>query len=361
MTATPPRPRVLSVGPDPDGRGGMVAVTLLMRRHCESVAEIEVVRTHVDGSAPRRLAVWAGGTVSVLRRLLSRRVDVLHLHVSRRGSIARKIVLAHAAATLRVPLVLHCHAGQFSDEFRAMPRPLQRVVAAGLRRADRLIVLGEGWRRDYIELLGIPAERVVVLTNPVELPAEVPARGTSPVRIAYLGRMERAKGTTDLLEAVAALPAAVRARVHLAMAGDGDVDGTRAHVHALGLADTVSVAGWFGPEERDAALAAATVFVLPSYHEGLPMAMLEAMAWGVVPVVTPVGSIPEVVTDDRDGLLVSPGDVDGIAKALQRLVEDPELTHRLAGAARRTAEQHGVGPFVRGLAEVWDAARSARH
>lgn len=361
MTSQPSRPRVLSVGPDPDGRGGMVAVTRLMLRHCGSVADVDAVRTHVDGSVPRRLAVWASGTVNVLRRLRSGRVDVLHLHVSRRGSILRKLVLAHAAAALRVPLVLHCHAGQFSDEFRAMPRPLQRAVAAGLRRADRLVVLGEGWRRDYVELIGIPAERVVVLTNPVELPAEVPARGTSPVRIAYLGRMEQAKGTSDLLEAVAALPAAVRARVHLAMAGDGDVDGTRAHVHSLGLADTVSVAGWFGPEERDAALAAATVFVLPSYHEGLPMAMLEAMAWGVVPVVTPVGSIPEVVTDDRDGLLVSPGDVDGIAKALQRLVEDPELTSRLAGAARRTAEQHGVDPFVRRLAQVWDDARSARH
>lgn len=358
---THPRLRVLTVGPDPDGRGGMVTVTRLMLRHTADVADLTAIGTHVDAGVARRLWAWGSGTARVVTRLLGRRVDVLHLHVSRRGSILRKLILAHAAAASRTPLVVHCHAGQFADEFRAMPRPLQRVVAAGLRRADRLVVLGEGWRRSYVELIGIPADRVVVLTNPVELPVRVPERPATPVRVAYLGRMEQAKGTFDLLDAVASLPPAVRDRMHLSMAGDGDVEGTRERVRAAGLTGTVQVAGWFTPDERDAALAAASVFVLPSYHEGLPMAMLEAMAFGVVPVVSPVGSIPEIVVDESNGLLVEPGDMAGLAKALQRLVEDPELTSRLAAAARSTAEQHGTEPFVRRLAEVWQAARSATH
>lgn len=336
----------------------MVAVTRLMLRHCTAVADLTAVRTHVDGSVARRLAAWGLGTLRVLFRLVTRRVDVLHLHVSRRGSILRKIILAHAAGLLRVPLVLHCHAGQFSDEFRSMPRPLQAVVRSGFRRARLLVVLGERWRADYVELIGLPPEQVVVVTNPVELPAEVPDRPETPVGVAYLGRMEQAKGTPDLLHAVAALPADVRARLHLSMAGDGDVDGTRALVAELGLGDTVDVAGWFGPAERDATLGACSLFVLVSYHEGLPMAMLEAMAWGVVPVVSPVGSIPEIVTDERNGLIVAPGDVAGTAKALARLVEDPDLRARLAAAARDTAAQHGVEPFVARLAQVWATART---
>jgi glycosyltransferase involved in cell wall biosynthesis len=354
------RPRVLSVGPDPDGRGGMVTVTRLMMRHCGPVAELSVVRTHVDGPLARRVAVWVGGTARVLLRLVTRRVDVLHLHVSRRGSILRKIILAHAAGALRVPLVLHCHAGQFSDEFRAMPRAVQRLVAAGFRRADQLVVLGDRWRNDYVDLIGIPADRVVVVTNPVELPAAVPPRPGPPVRIAYLGRFDEGKGTADLLRAMAALPADIRSRSLLSMAGDGDVDGVRTLCTALGLDGVVRISGWFGPRERDAVLAESSVFVLPSYHEGLPMAMLEAMAWGVVPVVTPVGSIPEIVVDGHNGLLVQPGDVAGIAAAVARLVADPELVARLSTAARSSAARHGTEPFVRRLAQVWAAARATR-
>lgn len=356
MTGT--RPRVLSVGPDPEGRGGMVAVTHLMIRHCTEVADLTVVRTHVDGSAARRVATWVAGTAKVLRRLARREVDVLHLHVSRRGSILRKVTLVPAARLFRVPLVLHCHAGQFSDEFRAMPRALQRLVVAGFRRADRLVVLGDRWRTDYVELIGIPPGRVVVATNPVELPAVVPSRPASPLRIAYLGWFEEGKGTLDLLRAMAALPVDVQSRTVLSMAGNGDVGAARALSAELGLGGLVRISGWFGPRERDAMLAEASVFVLPSFHEGLPMALLEAMAWGVVPVVTPVGSIPEIVEDGHNGLLVEPGDVAGISAAIQRLAGDPELLAQLSRAARATAERHGVEHFVRRLAQVWEAARS---
>lgn len=351
MTGT--RPRVLSVGPDPEGRGGMVAVTHLMIRHCTEVADLTVVRTHVDGSAARRVATWVAGTAKVLRRLARREVDVLHLHVSRRGSILRKVTLVPAARLFRVPLVLHCHAGQFSDEFRAMPRPLRGLVAAAFRQADLLLVLGARWRSDYVELIGIPPERVVVVTNPVEAPAELPARPASPVRLAYLGRYQEGKGTYDLLRAVATLPPQVRAACRLSMAGDGDVATARALVRELALEDAVEVAGWLGPAERDAALAAASVFVLPSYHEGLPMAMLEAMAWGLVPVVSPVGGIPEIVTNDANGLIVTPGDVPGIAAALERVVTDQQVRSRLSAAARRTAAEHGIEPFVESLARAW--------
>lgn len=352
----PRHPRVLSVGPDPHGRGGMVAVTRLMMRHCDAVADLEVIRTHVDGSAGERLRAWLGGSARVVHRLATGRVDVLHLHVSRRGSILRKVLLTVPARLLRVPFVLHCHAGQFADEFRSMPRPLQRLIAVAFRRADHLVVLGSRWKSEYVELVGIEPSRVSVATNPVALPEHVPQRPVSPVTLVYLGRYEHGKGTYDLLRAVAALAPPLRSGIRLMMAGDGEVDRARGLVDELGLTDIVTVRGWVDPTERDAMLATASVFVLPSYHEGLPMAMLEAMAWGVVPVVSPVGSIPEIVVDGHNGLIVEPGDVSSIGGALRRLITDPQLRARLAQGARRTAADHGVEPFVDRLAQVWRAA-----
>lgn len=331
----------------------MATVERQLVEHGPAVADIRPVCTHVEGSAARRLGAWLTGSAQVLAALARRRVDVLHLHVAKRGSIARKGLLTYAARAFRVPVVLHCHGGVFADDYRRMPVPLQRAVSHMFRRAERVIVLGGHWRDVYVDLVGVDADRVVALPNAVELPAAVPQRPAGPVRVVFLGKFGDAKGSPDLIRAAAALPDEVRSRTRIAMGGHGEVEQARALVAELGVGDVVDVRGWLDPPERDALLAQSSVFVLPSPNEGLPMSMLEAMAWGLVPVVTAVGGIPEVVTDERNGLFVRHGDVEGIAAALTRLVTDEELTARLAGAARATAEGYGMDAYVQALGQLW--------
>jgi glycosyltransferase involved in cell wall biosynthesis len=175
-----------------------------------------------------------------------------------------------------------------------------------------------------------------------------------------LGRLGQRKGTYDLLRAVESLPAHVRSRVHLRLAGDGEVDQVRAQVAARGLGDTVDVVGWLGPRERDEALRQADIFVLPSYDEGLPMALLEAMAHGLVPITTPVGGIPEAVTDGVHGLLVPPGDPAALARALHRLVENDALRERLGRHAHLQAATFDVDGWRDELAEVWTCLSARR-
>jgi len=97
------------------------------------------------------------------------------------------------------------------------------------------------------------------------------------------------------------------------------------------------------------------VFVLPSYHEGLPMALLEAMAWGLAPVCTPVGSIAELVQHDANGLLSEPGDLNQLAVNLQRLALDPALRGRLGAAARRRVEPLAVDVYAQKLCALYEA------
>ena len=113
----------------------------------------------------------------------------------------------------------------------------------------------------------------------------------------YLGRLGQTKGTYDLVNAFAALPEAVRARARLVLAGDGDVEGMRKL--AAPSASRVRVLSWIDAHERDRLLAASDVFVLPSYAEGVPMSLLEAMAAGLPCITTPVGGIPDVLTPWR--------------------------------------------------------------
>lgn len=101
----------------------------------------------------------------------------------------------------------------------------------------------------------------------------------------------------------------------------------------------------------------ASVFVLPSYAEGLPLAILEAMAWQCAVVTTPVGNIPDVIESESNGILVAPGDVEGLAEALRRLVEDDDLRRRLSLNARRAwEEKYDSRKMAGNLAGVWARA-----
>ncbi|CAM3450737.1 glycosyltransferase family 4 protein [Kibdelosporangium persicum] len=335
--------RVLMVGSSPTERGGMATVTNLLLRHGSQVASIRMVPTHREGPAAMRLRLWLTGTAQVVKSL--RYADLLHAHVSERGSVVRKGVLVWIAKLFGKPVLLHCHGAEFVDWYQGLPGLAKRLIASTFQQADLVAVLGSSWRTTYIELLGL--RRVVSLGNPVELPRTVPS--TKPgFRIVFLGRFGARKGSADVLSAVAGLSAPVE----LVMAGDGEVTETRALAAWLGV--DAQIRSWISPGERDALLAGAHVFVLPSKDEGLPMALLEAMGHGLVPVVTPVGSIGEVVRDGENGLLVRPGDVPGLTRALQSLMDDPALLARLGKAARSTVEPFAIENYMRTLGRHWE-------
>ncbi|TCO65130.1 glycosyltransferase family 4 protein [Actinocrispum wychmicini] len=337
------RPRVLMVGSAPEERGGIGTVTTLLLRHGSRHADIRMVVTHREGPAAMRLRLWLSGTARVAAALVRGQVDVVHAHVSERGSVVRKGLLVLLAKAFRVPVVLHCHGAEFADWYRGLPGAVRRGIAWTFRRADLLVVLGSSWRNRYVELLGVLGDRVVAFGNPIELPASVAK--PAGLKVVFLGRFGDRKGSAAVLRAVAGLP------VELVMAGDGEVAATRALARELGV--PAEIRDWLSFEERDELLASAHVFVLPSRDEGLPMALLEAMGHGLVPVVSPVGSIGDVVQDGENGLLVPPADAAAIRQALASLLADDGMRARLAKAARSTVEPFAIESYLDELAARW--------
>src|SRR5690606_10983036 len=127
--------------------------------------------------------------------------------------------------------------------------------------------------------------------------------------ISSMGRLGSRKGTWDLLEAFKRLAAEVP-NVRLVLGGDGEIDKARRIVARDGLEARVTIAGWLSGAEKLDVFNRTDIYALPSYHEGLPASIVEAMAAGAPIVSTPVGGIPEAVTDAFNGFLVAPGDVD---------------------------------------------------
>jgi glycosyltransferase involved in cell wall biosynthesis len=298
-------------------------------------------------------------TASCLRLVLlrvTRRIDVVHVNISGNGSTVRKAVVVAVCHLVRLPTVLHLHASGFEEFHDALPPPVRRVVRWVFRTPASVVVLGDGWRAFVCGALGVPADRVTVLPNAVPGPPHVTIRcrlATEPLEVLFLGRLGERKGVPELLDALAD-PRLAGRPWHATVAGDGDVERYRRHAARRGLSARVDLPGWVGPPEMRRLLARAHVLVLPSRAEGLPLSVLEAFAWGVPVVSTPVGSIPEVVTHGVDGLLVATGRPDLLAAALSALLGDEDWRVALAAEARRTWERtYAIGPYVERLTGLW--------
>jgi glycosyltransferase involved in cell wall biosynthesis len=264
---------------------------------------------------------------------VSGRLAVVHLNLAERGSVYRKAVLLFTAKAVGAPVLLHLHAAQIIDFYQTMPPVGRALVRRMFRSADRVVVLGELWRRWVIDTLGVPPQAVTVVRNgvPATKAGRVPSAGGAPHRLLFLGNLLERKGISDLLHALA-LPRMATVNVRLTVAGGGNVEAYRALALRLGIARKVHFTGWVDQATARELLAGSDALVLPAYDEGLPLVILEAMASGVPVICTPVGAIPEVFEDGRTALFVTPGDRPGLARAVRRLANDPVLQASLAEA-----------------------------
>ncbi|WP_431859539.1 glycosyltransferase family 4 protein [Azospirillum sp.] len=291
---------------------------------------------------------------------LAGRGNLVHIHMAEHGSVLRKGIIVALAALFRVPVVLHLHGGRFPEQVRnAGPLTrwaIRRLVAA----CSETVVLGDFWRRFMTEEFGAEAKRVTVLHNAVPGPSAIPLRASDrPVRLLFLGRLIKLKGIHVLLEALATEPCRARPW-ELVIAGDGDLETYRRQAAALGLSDRVTFTGWLDQDGCRRQLAQADVLVQPSMFEGLPMAVLEAMAHGLTIVATPVGSVGDAIEHEVTGLLVPPGEVEPLTSALVRVLDDAALRRELGIGARRKFETcFDIAVYRERLIDIY--RRNARH
>lgn len=334
---------MLLVGPGPDSAGGIwVVIRTMLASPLADEYDLRHIATHRDGSGRDKLQAAAAGILRVGRELALRRVDLLWVHASADFSFRRKTVVVGLARLFRVPCVLHVHGSRVQVWYERTNPAERALVRAVLRTADIVVALMPTWQRRFREWTRC---RTAAVANPVEIPPLAADEGREPGRVVTFGRLGERKGSKVLVTAIALLAdRGIDASVTLA--GDGDREDVEAKAAELGVADRVTVLSWIGPEDVARLLDTASVFALPSRDEGLPIALLEAMAHGVPAVVTPVGGIPDLVTDGQDAVVVRPDDPEGLADAIGGLLADPARARELGLAGRRTVTERCAVPVV---------------
>lgn len=288
------------------------------------------LRDDTGRRSPRILLAETRKLVAMWRHLRTLRPDVCHGFLF--TCYTHVLPLAWAAG---VPVRVNGRRGE------PPPGPtglLRTVLDFAGRHASNLYVtnsraLAAGLVRDE----GVPAHRVEVIANGVELPAETAEPARRPARGVVVANLIDYKGHADLIEALALLDAPPP----ICLVGEGpERERLTRQIEAHGLGHVVRLAGAV-PDAR-ALLTDYQFAVLPSHTEGLPNAVLEAMAAGLPVIATAVGGVPELVSDRATGLLVPPRAPAALAAAIRELAGDPPLRQRMGAAGRRYAERSSL-------------------
>ena len=283
-----------------------------------------------------RLAV---SPIFLFVRLVRLRPRIVHINTSLDPKAYwRDLVYLAVAKVLRRKVVYQVHGGALPEQFFPHSRLLTALLRRVLMWVDVVVLLAKCEMTAYEEFA--PRARLIRIANcvPIEQGQRSSGSDRAVLSVAYIGRLTASKGIFETIEAVRLL----RDRgieVSLTIAGSGEALEAIEHaISAGGLTGRVRLVGEVFGEAKHHLWCRTDVLALPSYREGLPYALLEAMACGVVPVTSPVGAIPDVVLDRQHGLLVPPKQPQAVALALQQLAGDRLLLQRLSHAARERVE-----------------------
>lgn len=265
-----------------------------------------------------------------------KRADIVHIHMA---AVERKMPFVWLTKVYNKPLIIHLH---FPDPMTTVYNPTKAWRYRWcLKRADRVIALSHSWK----DLLGREwgIRNIDVIYNPCPDISPAPtynALSESPY-ILYAGNLSDRKGYRDLMEAFAR----VKDRMvgwTIKFAGNGELENARILACQLGITESVEFLGWINGDKKDRVFRNASVYCLPSYAEGFPMGVLDAWAYHVPVITTPVGGLPEILVDGRNALSFTPGDIVGLSECLLKITD----------FKTRTVLSHGAEDLSTGIFNV---------
>jgi glycosyltransferase involved in cell wall biosynthesis len=305
------------------------------------------------------LAFFTKTLAQIDKIIAKEKPELAHLRFSIYGSTLRKGLIARRLTKHGVPYVLSAHSSAYEQFYKTLPQPAQNWIRHMFLLARGLIVLSELWKEVYSRIIQCPKLKVWILPNAVELPDEpITWSVDDPTRLLFLGRLGEHKGADRVLVALSRLPEEVRNKAFLYMAGDGDVAAMQDLAKNLGIEEQVQIRDWISGGLKLQWFRETNVFILPSRGEGLPNALLESMAWGKAVIVSPVGGIPEYVSDQVEGFLVPPDDPEKIARAIEQLTRCPEIRVQMGKAARARVEPIDIRNLRERLGAIYQEALS---
>lgn len=346
--------RGLMLGPSLVGQGGVASVVNVYREAgLFNKSDIHYLATTLDGSFKEKFWLFLKSWVSFLVLIFQSDLQFIHIHLASRNSTYRKILFIIPLLIFGKHYILHLHGAEYQSFYDEECGPCRKLLIRKIfNRAKCIIVLSSQWKEVVSSFSS--NNRIEVVHNPIKInPKNIDSAG-SCFNIFFLGRLGRRKGIFDLVNAftfvVKKFPQA-----RLLCGGDGEVCAVQAAIEKAGLLNNYKFLGWVSGNEKDSLMQQADLFVLPSYNEGLPMGILEALSFGIPVVSTRVGGIPDAIEDGKEGFLVDPGDIDALADRIMRVADDHNLRYEMSeNAYKKALAKFSVGRIIPQIEAIYD-------
>lgn len=320
--------RICMIVPNPMVKGGIAAVVNGYRgSKLEEDYEITYVESYRDGSKIEKLFKGIGAYFHFAIVLLFHKPDIVHIHSSFGPSFYRKMPFIYMASWAKIPIINHIHGADFDEFYVNVSENKKEKIRKVYSKCSLLIALSKEWKERLSQI--VPSEKVVVIENYSTLHEDAlnqRIERNCNNTVLFLGELGKRKGCYDIPNVIKMVKESIpNVRFVLAGAGsDADEKNIKQLIEDKGVRENTVFPGWVRGEEKDRLLREADVFFLPSYNEGMPMSVLDAMGYGLPIVSTNVGGIPKIVHDGENGICCDAGSIDILSEGIVTLLNNKE-------------------------------------
>lgn len=333
--------RVLMIGEyfKNEAPGGMAAVLASYDNYFEDMKFIPTWKA--GGILTKALYALYGYLAFLWAMIFDDEISIVHIQGAAFASFERNMFFVYWGKKFHKKVIMHMHCAEFAPYYDSSKH--KKRILSTINSCDKFLVLSSQWK-DYFEGIGVRKDILFILNNTITPPkfynADVHKTGDM-LRLLYLGIIGQRKGVYDLIKVIGDNAEYYRQHIVLHIGGNGESDRIKSLIEDYNVGDFVISEGFVKGEKKIEDLNWADVFILPSYNEGLPIAILEAMSYGMPIISTNVGGIPEVVKTDVNGKLIEPGDLVAIKNSIDFYIE-----HRESVGIHGKESQKLVSPFL---------------
>lgn len=315
---------VLFIAPgNKNSKGG---IGLCVNNYSKYITPFKLIVTHRFHSKLLN-SIWFPICVFELlfRLLTDSKIKIIHIHGASKGSFYRKyIIFSFVHKLFNKKIIYHVHGGGFKDFYLESSKFIQKRIRYVVNSSDVLLCLSENWRLFFSS--AFQPKRIEILNNmiiPPEHANEIQIK--DELQLLFLGLIGDNKGIFDLLKTLAKNKNLFEGKIKLKIAGNGEVSRLQEAIINWNLKDMVQFEGWVDSDKKDSLLRSSHIFILPSYKEGLPLSILEAMSYSLPVISSNAGGIPDLIHKYKNGILVDAGNKEEIKEAILKLINNQDL------------------------------------
>jgi glycosyltransferase involved in cell wall biosynthesis len=337
---------ILTLGCDyKNPRGG---VSQVLSEYSKIFEEFHFIPTTKETILINKFFIAVLAYLKLFLFLLLKKYKIIHIHGASYNSFWRKSLYINLGRFMNVKIIYHIHGAEFKLFYKNNMKKIKKMF----KKCDVIIALSESWKTFFEKEIG--CTHIFVVNNIIPFPPKKEIdRGSEICYLLFMGKISSRKGIWDLLDVLSDHKLYFENKVILYVCGNGEINRLLSFVSDNSLEKIIQYKGWVANDEKIDMFYRSDVFILPSYNEGLPISILEAMSYGLPVITTPVGGITEIVKNNVTGILVNPGNQKQIKEAIDILITNKNLRNEMGQASYRSVVNYFPDKVEKQLQDIY--------